>query len=146
MIRIRPATPADQRAITAIIRAAQINPMDLQWQNFALAVEDGSGAVVGTGQIRRHGDGSAELASIATIPSHQRRGIAHQVINYLMDRHAGALYLTCIDTMGTFYEQFGFRRLEPAEFTPYFRRLARVAGALHFLSSDGHRLLVMKRG
>ena len=145
MITIRPAAASDQKTITAIIRAADINPMDLKWPNFALAVDEDSGAVVGTGQIKRHGDGSDELASIATIPSYQRRGIAHQVIQYLIERHEGVLYLTCLDTMGSFYEQFGFRQLSPAEFTPYFRRLTRIAGAVRFLSSAQRRLLVMKR-
>jgi N-acetylglutamate synthase-like GNAT family acetyltransferase len=145
MIRIRPATAADLKTITAIIRAAQINPMDLKWPNFALAVDEASGAVVGTGQIKRHSDGSFELASIATIPSHQRQGIAHQIIQYLVAQHAGPLYLTCVDTMGPFYEPFGFRELAEAEFTPHFRRLARIAATFNFLSHEGRRLLVMKR-
>jgi N-acetylglutamate synthase-like GNAT family acetyltransferase len=119
--------------------------MDLKWQNFALAVDDDSGAVVGTGQIKRHGDGSHELASIATIPKYQRRGVAHQIINYLLAQHQGVLYLTCLDTMGYFYEQFGFRQIGQAEMTPYFRRLTRVAATFRFLTDEGRRLLVMKR-
>lgn len=145
MIRIRVATAADQKTITAVIRAAQINPMDLKWQNFALAVDETSGAVVGTGQIRRHGDGTFELASIATVPSHQRRGVAHQIINSLMAQHQGALYLTCLDTMGTFYEQFGFRRLDDSELPTHFRRLMRIAKTFRFVSNEGRRLQVMKR-
>ncbi len=145
-ITVRPATAADQGTITAIVRAAQINPMDLKWSNFALAVDDASSAVVGTGQIKRHGDGSRELASIATIPDYQHRGVAHQVINHLLAQHPGVLYLTCVDTMGSFYEQFGFRGLGEAELTPYFRRLARVAATFQFLTNAGRRLLVMKRG
>ena len=50
-------------------RAARINPMDLKWANFVVAVDDESGAIVGTGQIKQHGDGSYELASIATVPA-----------------------------------------------------------------------------
>jgi N-acetylglutamate synthase-like GNAT family acetyltransferase len=145
MVTIRPATDADQKTIKVIIRAAQINPMDLKWPNFALAVDEASGTVVGTGQIKRHGDGSFELASIATIPSHQRQGVAHQIIHYLITRHVGPLYLTCIDSMGPFYEQFGFRALTEAELPSYFRRLTRIAAAMRFMSNDGRRLLVMKR-
>lgn len=145
MITIRPAAATDQKAITALIRAAQINPMDLKWPNFALAVDQDSGDIVGTGQIKRHGDGSYELASIATIPGHQHQGIAHQIIRYLLAQHAGVLYLTCLDTMGAFYEQFGFRQLGEGEMTPYFRRLVRVAATFDFLTQSGRRLLVMKR-
>jgi hypothetical protein len=54
----RPATAADQRAITAIIRQAGINPLSLKWPNFLLAVEAGAGEVVGTGQLTATGAGS----------------------------------------------------------------------------------------
>ena len=146
MISVRLATAADQKTITAIIRAADINPMDLKWPHFALAVDDENGTIVGTGQIKRHGDGSEELASIATIPSHQHRGVAHQIINYLLAQHPEVLYLTCLDTMGPFYEQFGFRTLTRPDMTPYFRRLARLAETFEWLNKSGRRLLVMKRG
>jgi N-acetylglutamate synthase-like GNAT family acetyltransferase len=145
MIAIRPATAADQKTITAIIRAAEINPMDLKWAHFALAVDDPSGTVVGTGQIKPHRDGSHELASIATVPSHQHQGVAHQLIQHLLAAHPGPLYLTCMDNMGPFYEQFGFRTLAAAEFPPYFRRLTRLAATMLFLSNEERRLLVMKR-
>jgi len=146
MITVRPAAAADQKTIKDIIRAVQINPMDLKWQNFVLAVDEDGGAIVGTAQIKRHGDGSHELASIATIPDYRRRGIAHQLINHLIAQHQDVLYLTCLDTMGSFYEQFGFRQITLAEMTPYFRRLLRVAAMFRFLSDDGRRLLVMQRG
>jgi N-acetylglutamate synthase-like GNAT family acetyltransferase len=145
VITVRSATAADQKVITSIIRAAQINPMDLKWKNFVLAVDEESGAIVGMGQIKRHGDGSHELASIATIPEYQRRGIAHQIIGHLLAQHQSVLYLTCLDTIGSFYEQFGFRRIGEAEMTPYFRRLTRVAATFRFLTDAGRRLQVMKR-
>ena len=145
MITIRPATAADQKTIKAIIKTVHINPMGLNWPNFVLAVDQATGAIVGTAQIKHHGDGSPELASIATVPSHRRRGIAHQLINHLLAQHPGRLYLTCLETMGPFYEQFGFRTISAAEMTPYFRRLNRIAGALNFASKEGRRLLVMQR-
>lgn len=146
MISVRPATAADQKTIKAIIRAVEINPMDLKWPNFVLAVDEDSGAIVGTAQVKRHGDGSYELASIATIPAYRQRGIAHQLINHLLSQHPGVLYLTCLNAMGSFYEQFGFRTITEAEMTPYFRRLMRVAATFRFLSNEGRRLLIMQRG
>ena len=119
--------------------------MDLKWPNFALAIDEASGAVAGMGQIKRHGDGSYELASIATVPNFQRRGVAHQIINHLLAQHPGVLYLTCLDTMGSFYEQFGFRKIAPAEMTSYFRRLTRIATTFRFLNDSGRQLWVMKR-
>ncbi len=146
MIAVRPATAADQKSIKAIIRAVQINPMGLHWPNFVLAVDQDSRTVVATAQIKRHNDGSRELASIATLPGYRKRGIAHQLINHLLATHEGALYLTCLDTMESFYQQFGFRSITETEMTPYFRRLARIAATFRFLRDDGRRLLVMQRG
>jgi N-acetylglutamate synthase-like GNAT family acetyltransferase len=145
MVTVRPATEGDQADIVNIVRAAQINPMDLKWPNFAVAVDEETGAVVATGQIKRHGDGSHELASIATLPVYQRRGIAHQVIDYLMAQHPAVLYLTCLDSMAPFYAQFGFLKIEPAEMTPYFRRLKRIMSTFGFLRDTGRQLVVMKR-
>ena len=145
MVTIRPATAGDQAAIVAIVRAAQINPMDLKWPNFAVAVDRDTGAVVATAQIKKHGDGSHELASIATLPDYQRRGIAHQLIEYLLARHPAVLYLTCLDTMAPFYVQFGFHAIEHADMTPYFRRLKRIMATFSFLRDTGRQLVVMKR-
>ena len=145
MITIRPATAADQSAIVALIRAVDINPMDLKWPHFVLAVDEATGAVVGTGQIKRHRDGSRELASIATDPAYQRRGIAHQIIDRLLAQHSGVLYLTCMDYMESLYTQFGFRAIDVPEMTPYFKRLAKIAGAFMFVRRSDQKLLVMKR-
>ena len=54
MITLRPAAAADQPRIVAIIREADINPMDLKWKNFVLAVDDAMGEIVGMGQIKIH--------------------------------------------------------------------------------------------
>ncbi len=144
-ISIRPAAAADQETIVRIIRVAQINPMDLKWVQFVVAVDGATGEIVGTGQIKQHRDGSYELASIATVPAYQRQGVARQVINALLDGHPGVIYLTCMDTLEKFYEPFGFRAIAPSEMTPYFRRLKKIASALEFLSAHGRQLLVMKR-
>lgn len=145
MITLRAATAADQPAINRIIREAGINPMGVKWPNFVLAVDDAAGQIVGTGQIKPHGDGSRELASIATVPEYQRQGIAHRIIERLLAESTGVLYLTCVDNMGPFYVQFGFREIDGPELTPYFRRLKKMASAFMFLDRHERRLLVMKR-
>lgn len=145
MIRLRPAAAADQPEINRLIREAGNNPMGVKWPNFVLAVDDATGQIVGTGQIKPHGDGSRELASIATVPAYQRQGIAHRIIEHLLAHSTGVLYLTCVDSMGPFYVQFGFREIDGPELTPYFRRLKKLAGAMMFLDRHERRLLVMKR-
>lgn len=145
MINLRAATADDQATIRRLIRQAGINPMGLRWPNFVLAVDEATGAVVGTGQVKPHGDGTRELASIATAPAYQGQGIAHRIIERLLAEHSGELYLTCMDTLGPFYERFGFRALRPDDYPPYFRRLSKLAGVFMHLDPQGRRLLVMKR-
>jgi N-acetylglutamate synthase-like GNAT family acetyltransferase len=146
MIVVRPAAADDQKTIEAIIRDVQINPMDLKWRNFVLAIDQDNGTIVGTAQIKQHSDGSRELASIATIISYRQRGIAHVLINHLLAQSQGTLYLTCLAKMEKFYEQFGFYTIGDAQMTPYFRRMTRIARALRFVNSEGGQLRVMQRG
>ena len=142
----RAATAADQNTITALVRAAQINPLGLQWQHFTLAVDEATGDVVGTGQIKAHDDGSRELASIATRPDYQRRGIAREMVRRLMEQHRAEtrapLYLMCAGALRTFYEPFGFRVIERTEMPRYFQRLSRLTGWLAAFSK--REFLVMK--
>ncbi len=141
---LRPARSDDFPAIRDLIRAVGINPLGLDWQRFIIAV-DSAGGLIGCGQVKPHQDGSLELASIAVIPERRGQGIASAIIRDLTQSHPQPLYLTCRASLGNFYQQFGFRRLEQHEMPAYFRRIARVvriARALKLLPGD---LLVMKR-
>jgi N-acetylglutamate synthase-like GNAT family acetyltransferase len=144
---IRPAVEADQATIKALIRAVGINPMDLHWPHFLVA-EDG-GRIIGIGQVKTHGDGSRELASIAVIRERRREGIAAAIIQALLVKESGTLFLTCQKRMEGYYARFGFRRIDTAEMTPYFRKLIwvmNIPGAIASMMSRGEvRLIVMKR-
>jgi N-acetylglutamate synthase-like GNAT family acetyltransferase len=145
MISIRPAAAADQKTLVRLVREAQINPADIKWRHFTVAVDDETGEIVSIGQIKKHGDGSEELASIATVPAYQRRGLAHQVIERLIAGHSGRLFLTCLNTMSPFYEQFGFRVIDKDEMTPYYRRMVKLVNAYDVLAKSGRELKVMLR-
>lgn len=139
---IRPATVADQPAIRHLINAANLNRMNLHWPNFVVAEE--GGAIVGVGQVKTHGDRSRELASIAVVPGRQGEGIGSAIISTLLTREAGGvMYLTCREQLQGYYERFDFRRLEVAEYPPYFRRLVRIANVVARMF--GTRILVMRR-
>ena len=86
---LRPATEADSSSIKDLIHRVGINPMDLDWRRFVLAV-DGSGKMLGCGQLKPHGKDVIELASIAVEPSHQHQGIARVIIEYLVARRAAS--------------------------------------------------------
>jgi len=142
----RRATAADQKIIRAIIREADINPLGLKWQNFLLA-ED-AGQVVATGQIKAHSDGSHELASIATRPTHQKRGLASQIVRRLMKHYSQQtrepLYLFCGNHNVSFYERFGFVEIKRPNMPPYFKRISQLSSLLEAFAREGQRLVVMK--
>ena len=118
--------------------------MALDWPRFLLAVSE-TGEVIGCGQVKPHGDGTRELASIAVIPAWQGNGVARAVIERLLAENPGVLYLTCRGHLGPFYERFGFRSLARDEMPPYFRRIHRIARAIGALGLIPGDLLVMKR-
>jgi N-acetylglutamate synthase-like GNAT family acetyltransferase len=138
---IRPATLADQPTIRRLIKEAGINRMSLNWPNFVVAEE--AGAIVGIGQVKTHGDGSRELASIAVVPARQGQGIGSALIKTLLFGEHGIVYLTCRRQLHGYYERFGFRRLEPAEFPPYFKRLIPVINVVGRLFRV--QIIVMRR-
>ena len=141
-VTIRPAIEADQPIIRRLIKQANLNRMSLDWPNFVIAEEDR--AIVGLGQVKAHGDGSQELASIAVVPGRQGQGIGSAIIEALLAREPGAvLHLTCRRELEGFYERFGFVRLRPADYPPYFRRLIPIINLIvRFL---GTQILVMRR-
>src|ERR1700680_2288554 len=114
---IRSATEADQATIRRLVKEAKINPMSLDWPNFVVAEDDG--AIVGVGQVKTHGDGSRELASIAVVPARQGQGIGRGRIEALLAGEPGVvLYLTCRRELEGLYRRFGFLSLERAEYPP----------------------------
>ncbi|MBI4788380.1 MAG: GNAT family N-acetyltransferase [Chloroflexi bacterium] len=161
-VEIRSAVAADQTIIRRIVRAAQINPMGLDWRRFVVAEDQDPkgfveplhatallqkpfGSIVGVGQVKPHGDGSRELASIAVIPERQGEGIASEIIRGLLGKETGTVYLTCRDALEGFYTRFAFRTIARDAMPPYFRRIHRLANILMPLMRPGARLLVMKR-
>jgi len=141
-LTIRPATENDQPAIRRLIAEVRLPGMNLQWPNFLVAEEDGE--MVGMGQVKSHGDGSRELASIAVVPKRQGEGVGTTVIKALLAREAGVvLHLSCRRELEGYYEPFGFRRIEPAAYPPYFRRTTRMADLI--TRFFGIHLIVMRR-
>jgi N-acetylglutamate synthase-like GNAT family acetyltransferase len=143
---IRRAVQADQASITSIVRAAGINPFDLRWPRFLVAEEDGR--IVGAVQVKPHGDGSRELASLAVIPERRDQGVGRALVEAILAAETGPVYLTCADRLEGYYVRFGFRCLEPPEMPPYFRRLSRLTRALSAVLrvfGQHWRILVMAR-
>jgi N-acetylglutamate synthase-like GNAT family acetyltransferase len=107
-----------------------------------VAEEDGN--IVGVGQVKAHGDGSRELASIAVVPARQGQGIGRAIIETLLAREGGAvLYLTCRRELQRYYERFDFKLLESSDYPRYFRRIVPVVNVVMRLL--GTQIVVMRR-
>jgi N-acetylglutamate synthase-like GNAT family acetyltransferase len=138
------ATKDDFPAIRALIRAVQINPTGLDWQRFLVVVSP-DGELLGCGQIKLHGDGSRELASIAVQEQFRGMGIARVVIEALLGQDSRRpLYLMCRARLGTLYSKFGFHAIEMDDMPPYFRKIKQVERIFNSKTRPDDRLLVMK--
>jgi len=138
---LRPATEDDFPLIKDLIHRVGINPMSLDWRRFVIAVDE-SGKMLGCGQLKPHGRHVIELASIAVEPTYQNQGIARVIIEHLISHGPRPLYLTCRSRLGSFYEKWGFRSIEPDEMPPYFRRLSRLVNVISSFMNE--KMLVMR--
>lgn len=143
--QLTPATEQDFPAIRRLIHMAKINPTGLDWHRFLVA-KTSDGQIIGCGQVKPHGDGTLELASIATLPDFRHQGIASAIIQRLIETNPGTLYLTCRSGLGGFYEQFDFMVVPAEEMPPYFKRISRLASVMMKVGMAGETLLVMKAG
>ncbi len=141
---LRPAAEEDFPAIKRLIRLGRINPTALKWRRFVVVVTP-EGEAVGCGQVKPHGDGSLELASVAVDPVWRKQGLARAIIEHLLMENPGILYLTCRSTIGPMYEKFGFEAIAQDEMPRYFRRISKLVGLVEFLRKEGVTLLVMRR-
>lgn len=105
--RIRPARADDAATIRALVRSESLDPTSLDWRNFLVA-EDEGGQIVGIGQVKPL-PGARELGSLVVVPAWRGRGVGAAIINALMARETGPLYLLTRDTRVPYYARFGFR-------------------------------------
>ena len=140
---IRPAKESESRTITDLIHLVGINPMGLDWKRFVVAVNDRD-EMIGCGQLKPHGQGILELASIAVHPAHQGNGVARLIIEHLLKDSPRPLYLMCQSSLGPFYKKFGFQAISYEEMPRYFQRMSKLAGLAATLARKEERLLIMK--
>ena len=140
---LRPAQESESSQIKALIHLVGINPMDLNWKRFVVAV-NAQDEMIGCGQIKPHGTEILELASIAVHPEHQGQGVGSSIIQHLLANSPRPMYLICESSRGSLYEKFGFRAIVYDEMPRYFQRISKLAGLMTTLDRRDERLLVMK--
>ena len=144
MYTLRSARKEDEWAIRGLIYRARLNPLGLDWRRFLVAVDE-NGLVLGCGQIKPHGDGTQELASIVVKKEYRGQGIGQAVICQLLAENKGVLYLTCRSTLGPYYSRFGFQPFTPDNTTPYFQRLQKLAVFARWVFLVKENMLIMRR-
>jgi N-acetylglutamate synthase-like GNAT family acetyltransferase len=142
-VELRAANAGDERAIKQMIHAARINPMQLDWRRFYVIVDD-SGRVAACGQVKPHGDGTRELASLVVLEELRGQGLARCIMEKLMTLHGPPLYLTCNSSLVPLYRRFGFYTLEKEQMPPYFRRISALVDILVWLLRWNEHLAVMR--
>ena len=137
------ALESDFPAIKNLIHETGINPMGLDWHRFTIA-RSTQGDFIGCGQLKPHGDGTVELASIAVTAAWRKKGVASAILTKLMSEAPRPLYLTCLSHNGPFYEKFGFRVITGDQLPKYFRRLSRLAGMIGAITLMKEKMFVMQ--
>jgi N-acetylglutamate synthase-like GNAT family acetyltransferase len=140
---LRPARETDDGPIKDLIHSSGINPMGLDWRRFIVAVDERD-QVIATGQIKPHGRDILELASIAVVPPYRGKGLARAIIEHLLRDSTRPLYLTCVSSLGPFYEKFGFKDVDYADMPRYFQRISKLADVFFRFANRDEHLLVMK--
>jgi N-acetylglutamate synthase-like GNAT family acetyltransferase len=144
---IRPAGAGDQAAITDLVRQARLNPRDLDWRRFVVAVE--VERVVGVAQVRLHGHGTREVASLVVESSHRRSGLGSKLVETLIADTPGTLYLMTRRETEGYFARFGFQAVAaastPADFRRQFR-IGQIATAIFsILARQRIRIIAMRR-
>jgi N-acetylglutamate synthase-like GNAT family acetyltransferase len=138
---IRPARADEQQHIRSMIRAEQLDPMNVHWENFLIAEEDNR--IIGIGQVKPY-PGARELGSLAVVKRKRKQGVGAAIINALIEREqGGTLYLFCLEFREPYYGKFGFKRA-------YLRDLPRslkfkYAFGWFFTRLFHYKMIAMKR-
>ena len=139
VVHLRPATEADQGVIRAMVFAERLDPTSLNWRNFIVAADGRE--IIGIAQIKPHSD-CREFGSLIVKPAYRRRGIGRQLVEALLSKEAGEVYLLCAVRRVPYYRQFGFEVIDNAQAPLTLRRKLRLVALLHFA---GVHVVAMKR-
>jgi amino-acid N-acetyltransferase len=112
-MEVRPATARDEAAVRALLAGFDGLEVDFLASEVVVALQDGR--LVGCGRLKRHPDGSLELASVATARDVQGQGVGSAVTRALLARARGRVYALALAS--DFFARHGFRET-PKETLP----------------------------
>jgi amino-acid N-acetyltransferase len=145
---IRKAVAEDEAAIQALVRSERLNPNDLRYENFAVAVRDDE--LIGATQIRRHPDGSRELGSLVVARPWRGRGISGELIDFVLKSETGIVHVITRRAHAAHYARWGFAadasRAAPAKIRFNYRVGSVLGTAMALLQRRRiNRLTILRR-
>lgn len=137
---IRPACAAEAATIRSMIRAERLDPFNVHWENFLVA--EANGRIIGIGQVKPYPN-ARELGSLVVAADQRQTGVGAALINALIARETGPLYLFCLAFREPYYAKFGFRSITADQLPTSLQKKYR-AGKF-FTRLFRQRLIVMGR-
>jgi N-acetylglutamate synthase-like GNAT family acetyltransferase len=122
--RVRPAMRDDQAVIARMVHQAGLNPRSLDWHAFVIAEVDDE--PVGVAQVRRHSDGSRELASLVVMAEHRGRGIAGRMIDALLSETTDPVFTLLDRRYAGHFTRWDFQPIAAADLPRSMRRQLRI--------------------
>ena len=126
-LSIRAARADEQRLIRKMIMNARLDPSTLKWPNFLMA--EIAGQVVGCVQIKPY-RGCRELGSLVVVKEQRGQGIGGSLIEALLARETGDVYLTCHSALLPYYQRFGFVEIGLPEVPCMMLKLKLLSGRI----------------
>jgi N-acetylglutamate synthase-like GNAT family acetyltransferase len=106
-VDLRRAAPADEGAVLALLRSHQGLEVGFLASEFCLAVEGDE--VLACGRLRRHVDGSLELASVATRAGLHGKGLGSSLVRCILGGVREPVYALALAP--GFFERHGFHEV-----------------------------------
>ena len=117
-ISVRSAQPADLNWINE--KYDEVNFQHSTLENEIVAIASWRGRAAGLGRIHKVADGEAELGGMYVFPDFRKKGIAGQIVRFLLAEGAHYRVIWCLPFahLQAFYGQFGFAQPDPTRPVP----------------------------
>jgi amino-acid N-acetyltransferase len=125
----------------------RLNPRAPDWRAFVIA--EAGQQPVGVAQVRRHPDGSRELATLVVVAEDRGRGIARRRIDTLLDDKTQPLFTLLDSRYAENFTPWGFQPIPATDLPDPLRRQLRLGQVVTAIGSlirrQRIRLIVMRR-
>ena len=102
-ITISDASEADMETVIAEAKALDLDGQDANTDQFVVARNENK--IVGFGRIKKYAD-CMEVSTVGVVRDQQRMGIGTMVVNALLNKIKGEVYVICV--IPEYFSRFGF--------------------------------------